>query len=159
MMLGPRLFSFPKLARNLLVESRTNPKFPVTPNLKRCTDEFLFAMSRRIKIFRPNRYVNASYEWPILEQFMGKCCSTFFSPRQSFKVEAFCQWWCDFKQHNTNQKTHVNQLIENKFCSSPVCKAIWLRLRQRWDFVEAGIKETMCWFEVCMLSSWNIITK
>ena len=34
----------------------------------RSTREFLFADRRRMKIFRPHRYVNASYEWPILEQ-------------------------------------------------------------------------------------------
>ena len=43
-------------------------------NFQRYAEEFLFAEWRQMKIFQPNRYVNASYEWPILEQFMGKCC-------------------------------------------------------------------------------------
>ena len=32
----------------------------------------MFAEWRQMKIFWPNRYVNASYEWQILEQFMGR---------------------------------------------------------------------------------------
>ena len=43
-------------------------------NFQRYAEEFLFAEWRQMKIFQPNRYVNASYEWPILEQFMWKCC-------------------------------------------------------------------------------------
>ena len=43
-------------------ESRISPQFPVITNFDRSTGEFLFAERRRMKIFWPNRYVNASYE-------------------------------------------------------------------------------------------------
>ena len=66
--------------------------------------EFLFAERRRMKIFLPNRrYVNASCEWPILEQFMGNAVN-FFSG-QTIIVEAFSKWWSALKHHNTKPKT------------------------------------------------------
>ena len=43
-------------------------------NFQRSAGEYLFAEWRQMKIFQRNRYINASHGWPILEQFMGKCC-------------------------------------------------------------------------------------
>ena len=60
--LGLRLFIFPKLSRNLSEESRITPKLPVNANFERSAEEFLLAERKRMKIFQPNRYVNASYE-------------------------------------------------------------------------------------------------
>mgnify|MGYP001793965336 CR=1 FL=1 len=52
-------------------------------------------------------------------EVLPNCCCL---PRQTIKVNAFSQWWLAFKQQNTNstktnQKTHVDQLISDKFCS------------------------------------------
>ena len=40
-------------------------------NFERYTEEIFLAERRRIKLFWPNRDINSSYEWPILEQFRG----------------------------------------------------------------------------------------
>ena len=83
--------------------------------------EFLFFERRRMNW--PNRYVKASYEWQILEQFMGKCCPIF-----SYLDRSLHQSWDIFSmvtchqtsQHKTNHKSHANQLNSDKFCSLPV---------------------------------------
>ena len=66
----------------------------MTANFKRSAEEYLFAERRGMKIFRPNRNVNALFEGPILEIFIAKCCPFFSFPdagewRQTTKVEAF----------------------------------------------------------------------
>ena len=60
-------------------------------------------------------YNNASYGWPILDQFLTDC----FLHNQTIEVEAFFQWWLAFKQHNKKpiKKLILNQLISDKFCS------------------------------------------
>ena len=63
-------------------ESRINlVKFPVIANFKRSTGEILFAERRRMKIFRPNRYANASFicKWPILAKFSGSAAQPFLA--------------------------------------------------------------------------------
>ena len=62
------------------------PNLPVIVDFKRSTGEFLFAVRRRVKIFCPNRYVNASYGWPrpILEQFMGN--DEWLSPKKRISL-------------------------------------------------------------------------
>ena len=55
-------------------ESWINSKLRVTPDFKRSVEEFSFAERRGVEIFRPHRYLNASYNWPIWEQFIGACC-------------------------------------------------------------------------------------
>ena len=52
---------FPKLAGYFIVESRINPWLLVTAILKDLPEELLFAESRRIKIFRPNKQVCICY--------------------------------------------------------------------------------------------------
>ena len=46
----------------------------------------LFPERREVDIFRLNRYVNAPYEWPVLNQWGN--ADQFFLPRQTIKVEA-----------------------------------------------------------------------
>ena len=78
--------------------------------------EFLFAERREIN--------NVSYEWPILEQFMGECCSIFPCSDRPWKLRhIFMMKSLQKNLHKTNQKdhkTHANQLISGKFCSAPV---------------------------------------
>ena len=85
---------FSRRSTNLLVKSWINPKFPVIrpTNFKTYTGEFLFAERRRRRIFLSNRYLNASYEWPILEQFMGKCCPSVSSLDRLIKLRHLLQW-------------------------------------------------------------------
>ena len=102
--------------RNMLVESRINPKFPVTANCK-----ILFAERRWMKIYRPNRYVNASFEWPILEQLMRMCCQIFSCPDRPSKLRYFSMVKrLQTTQHKTNQETRAYQRISDKLCSLPV---------------------------------------
>ena len=90
--------------------------------------ELFFAERRLMKIFRPNRYAlkmlymsNRSWNnsWVNAAHF-----SLAKTAHQSWG-ETFLQWWLALNQHNTkltntNQKTHANQLISDKFCSLPV---------------------------------------
>ena len=125
MILGFRLFIFSETCKNLLVESQIYPNFPVIANFHRYSAEFLFSERRRMKIFRSNGYVNASYEWPILEQFMGKCC-------QSCGTSQW--WWLAFKKHNTKPTRELMQTscFRTIFCSLPVrtCEVIidWTKI-------------------------------
>ena len=68
--------------------------------------------------FQLNRYVNASYEWPILEQFIGKCCRIISCPDWPSELGLFNKY-LQTTQRKTNlnqqQKTHANQLIPGKF--------------------------------------------
>ena len=88
-----------------------NPNYPMTA-------KFLFADRRLMKLFRPNRYVNALYERPILQHFTGKCCPFVSCLDRPSKLRHF--FHCEV--HNTkpitsNQKTHTNQLTSDQFCS------------------------------------------
>ena len=118
---------FPKRSKNLLVKSWINPKLPVITNFKTYTGEFLFAKRRRMRIFLPNRYVNASYEWPNLEQFMGKCCSSVSSLDRLFELRHLFQWLPsnNTKQTKIDKKSHAIQLISEKNCSLPVLWALF----------------------------------
>ena len=60
-----------------LVESRIDPKLPITLDFKRSAEELLYAERRWVEIFQPRRYVNASNERPTLGQFMDECCPIF----------------------------------------------------------------------------------
>mgnify|MGYP001801291196 CR=1 FL=1 len=75
------------------------PTYPIFLSFSKIYKELLFAERRLMKIFLPNRYVNASYEWPIWKTFMLPEC--FFLPRQTIKVEAFfsIEICLAFKQH------------------------------------------------------------
>ena len=119
MILGLRLY-VSKTCKNLLVESWIIPKFPVIANFKRSTGEFFVLLKRkRSEIFRPNRYVglNASFERPILEQFMGKCCLNVSCLDRRSKLRHFFNgdlplnneievFYC-FKQQNTKSEYSV----------------------------------------------------
>ena len=100
-------------------KSWINPKSLKNANFKISTEEFLFAERRQMKILRQSRYVNASYEWPFLEQFMGSAAN-FFLPRETIKIEEFFQC-LQTTQHKTNHKPHANQLIADNFCRQLVC--------------------------------------
>ena len=52
----------------------------------------------------------------------GEVLPNYFFSRQTIKFGAFFQWWSAFKQHTTNQKTHTNWLILDKFC---LMKWLW----------------------------------
>ena len=73
------------LLLTLLVVSRIIRKFHVTyywfPKISR--EEFLIADNGGGETFRPNRYVNASYERPILEQFMGNGSAALIASKQN----------------------------------------------------------------------------
>ena len=81
--------------------------------------DVLFAEGRQMNIFGPNRYVNASHEWPILEQLIGKCCPIVSCLDRPSKMRHF--WMIvtclQTTRHRNNQKTHAYQLILEKFCS------------------------------------------
>ena len=63
-----------------------------------------------MKIFWPNRYVNASYEWPILEQFMGKCCPIVSCLERPLKLRNFFSMVKSLQttQHKSNQHQPKN---------------------------------------------------
>ena len=103
-----------------------NPKFFLTPNFKWSAEEFQFAERRGVEIFWPNRYVNASYEqgvwydWPILEQFMGKYCQICSCPDRLSKLRHFFICWRAFTQNNTKpaktiKKSHKTSWFQALF--------------------------------------------
>ena len=53
---GTQISHFSETCKTLLDE------LPLTSHFKRSTEGFLFDEGRWMKIFRPNKYVNASYE-------------------------------------------------------------------------------------------------
>ena len=58
----------------------------------------------KICLHLPNRYVNASYDWPILEQLMGKCCPFVSCPDRPSKLKQFSMVKrLHTKRHKTNQ--------------------------------------------------------
>ena len=46
-------------------------------------------------------YENASYKWPIFEQFKGDCCPIFSCSDRPSKLRYYLIWWRAFKQNNT----------------------------------------------------------
>ena len=94
------------------------------PDFKSSAEGFLCTEWRGVEIFQQNRkaYVNASYEWLILEQFMGECCPIFSCSYRPWKLMHFFKGWRDVKQNNTKTTTHPMQTswFQANFTCEPV---------------------------------------
>ena len=115
----------------MLVESLTNPKFPVTPNFTKSQELFLFAERRRVEIYWPNRTVvmlDMTYEWPNFKQFMEKCCPIFSCSERPSKLWHLSMWWRAFKQNNTKPIKITNILMQTSWFYANLNSAIYYYL-------------------------------
>ena len=99
-----------KFQQKLMVrvqETQILPIFPVTVIFKRSTEDCLLEERRQMKIFCQNRYVNASYEWPIEEQVMGSGNAAKF-----FLAQTDHQSWDIFSSNNTKP---TKKLMQNSW--------------------------------------------
>ena len=97
----------------------------MTPNFKRSAEEFLFAGRRLMKVFRQNRYVNVSYERPILEQFMGKCYQVFPCPDRPSKKRHFSRG-----EMPTNNKTPTKKLMQTSWLQAKFSVHLRIKITQ-----------------------------
>ena len=96
-------------------------------NFQRYAEEFLFAEWRQMKIFQPNRYVNASYEWPILEQFMWKCCPI-VSCLDRPKLRHFFNGEEPSNNTAQNQSTPTKKLTQTSWFQTNFTVNLWIMM-------------------------------
>ena len=108
--------------------SRIKPKFSSDCWFWRSTIvKYFFAERRWMKIFHPNRYVKASYEWPISEQLMGNCCPIVVSClNRPSKFMHFLNG--DLPSNNTtqNQQKLTEKLTQTSWFQTNFAVNLWL---------------------------------
>ena len=107
----------------------------------------IFAERTGVKIFWPNRYENASYEWPVFEQFMGRgVLPHIYLLRWTMKVEAFLWLRRARKQTNKNTKQTENTKTLMQTSWSLANFAVYLRCT-----LQLHVWGCLCW----EWSQWN----
>ena len=115
----------PVLNPNALTMGWYSEKMSKSHLILRSTWEVLFAERRGMKIFQPNRFVIASYGWPILEQFLGKCCPIVSCLDRSSELRHFFQGWLALKQHNMKPTNKLMQTSWFQTNSQFTCVYVW----------------------------------
>ena len=111
---------FLKFVRNVLVESRINPDFPVTPNIKRSAEELLlrekewgyFSLTNMLML--PMSDQSWSISRGVAAQFYLAQADQWSSLDRPSNFRHFFIWWRDCKQNNTKPTINTKNLMWTK---------------------------------------------
>ena len=104
--------------RNLLVESQINPNFPVSADLKRCMDDFLF-----VERTRKGRQCKCFIWVTNLGTIHGEMLSNFSCPYRKSKLKHYRQ--SAFKQHNRKASKNSCKPADFRKTLQFTCGYIW----------------------------------